>query len=67
MTSITDEKRVTLSKERRPYCCPVCYGVGHVAAGFYARVSVPEQCRSCGGTGIVWGEDASEPEGSAHA
>ena len=48
---------------RTPYCCPVCYGRGHVAAGFYASTGqswtssnvMPETCKSCSGTGIVWG------------
>ena len=46
-----------------PYCCPVCGGNGLVANGFYTQVSghwsssdaTPEMCRSCNGTGIVWG------------
>ena len=46
-----------------PYCCPVCCGNGLVTNGFYTQVSghwsssdaTPEMCRSCNGTGIVWG------------
>lgn len=42
--------------------CPVCGGSGHVPAGFYLGTgptittssSMPEQCRSCNGTGVVW-------------
>lgn len=45
-----------------PYKCPVCYGVGQVAEGFYDRTSpywttsnnTFEQCKSCNGTGVVW-------------
>jgi len=45
-----------------PYCCPVCRGNGLVPNGFYRQTSgdwatdsiVPETCRSCKGTGIVW-------------
>lgn len=47
----------------RPYTCPVCGGNGLVPNGFYTRTSevwgttstVPDTCRSCNGTGIVWG------------
>ena len=47
-----------------PYRCPVCEGRGIVAMGFYMATGAtwgvgtifgPEQCRSCGGGGIVWG------------
>jgi len=46
-----------------PHQCPVCFGVGQVANGFYARVGTTtwaaaslntERCRSCDGSGIVW-------------
>ena len=45
--------------------CPVCGGNGLVPNGFYNQYSgdwitssvIPEMCRSCNGTGIVW-----EPE-----
>lgn len=48
-----------------PYVCPVCNGNGLVPNGFYLQTSgcwstsstEPEQCRSCGGTGVVWCED----------
>lgn len=42
--------------------CPVCFGKGKVAPNFYAFPGVqmwssantaPEECRSCGGRGIV--------------
>jgi DnaJ-class molecular chaperone len=42
--------------------CPVCFGKGMVPNGFYSSPGVltwpatsttPEQCRSCGGNGIV--------------
>lgn len=46
-----------------PYVCPVCGGNGLVNQGFYnqtsgqwgASTTLPETCRTCGGTGIVWG------------
>lgn len=51
--------------KKQPFQCPVCNGVGHVSAGFYLRdgnclgwtssSTQPDTCRSCGGTGIVWG------------
>lgn len=50
------------SDMRRWQTCPVCFGTGHVAAGFYSAPgraiwpstnTMPEQCRSCGGRGIV--------------
>jgi hypothetical protein len=48
--------------EVKPFTCPVCFGRGKVAAGFYSgsgstwqsTVTTPEPCRSCGGLGIVW-------------
>lgn len=40
--------------------CPVCMGVGVLPIGFYNMTGIrsttgasPEQCRSCGGRGIV--------------
>jgi hypothetical protein len=47
----------------KPYRCPICGGTGKVQAGFYdqfggawSTTSIsPEPCRSCNGTGIVWG------------
>lgn len=42
-----------------PYCCPVCLGSGLVQGGFYGsgvrEAVLREQCRTCGGDGIVWG------------
>ena len=46
-----------------PYRCPVCDGSGIVPNGFYNQTSgqwsttdaTPDVCRSCNGTGIVWG------------
>ena len=47
---------------KKPYACPVCFGRGRVASGFYSSTGntwvtstiVPEPCRSCGGTGVIW-------------
>ncbi len=46
----------------RPYQCPVCHGTGIVPGGFYDSISkawtssiMSEQCRACGGTGVLWG------------
>jgi len=47
----------------QPHRCPVCGGNGLVPSGFYDQVSgewwssdaSSETCRSCNGTGIVWG------------
>lgn len=46
----------------RPYCCPVCAGKATVPIGFYgesilAGTTAPEPCRSCNGSGVVWGDD----------
>jgi DnaJ-class molecular chaperone len=49
--------------EKKPYTCPVCGGNGQVPHGFYTQTSgqwsstssTPEQCRTCKGTGVVWG------------
>jgi len=48
---------------RSPYKCPICLGKGIVDGGFYNNTigncgisaEVTEPCRSCDGTGIVWG------------
>jgi hypothetical protein len=46
-----------------PYKCPICGGCGNVTGGFYSgcgqyRTSsvAMETCRSCCGTGIIWGK-----------
>lgn len=52
-----------VSKSLSPHRCPVCNGNGLVDNGFYTQTSGTwstsnvshETCRSCGGTGIVWG------------
>lgn len=52
-----------ISKSLTTDRCPVCNGSGLVPNGFYMQTSgswstnstAPETCRSCGGTGIVWG------------
>lgn len=52
----------TEAKEAKPYCCPVCGGRGTVPNGFYdvgypygsGTSALPETCRSCTGTGVVW-------------
>ena len=46
-----------------PFVCPICGGNGQVQNGFYRQIGgqwlssdcTPETCRSCNGTGIVWG------------
>lgn len=48
---------------KTPHRCPVCYGTGFVAQGFYnsnqgiwtTGGSGNETCKSCTGSGIVWG------------
>ena len=46
---------------RVPYCCPVCGGKGTRPADFYTGGTMttggllPVSCKSCLGTGIVWG------------
>ena len=53
----------TIKESRAPYQCPVCGGNGKVPNGFYNQTggewsttsTTPEICRSCDGTGIVWG------------
>lgn len=48
----------------KPYKCPVCDGRGVVPGGFYLSVGQSwtsnrsvETCRSCQGTGLIWGAD----------
>lgn len=54
---------------RTPFKCPVCNGQRRVPRGFYDAIGVdnwttsdvtPETCRTCNGSGIVWGEDITE-------
>ena len=54
---------------RTPFKCPVCEGKGIVPNGFYDAIGVntwttsdvtPETCRTCNGSGIIWGEDIEE-------
>jgi len=47
---------------KAPYKCPICNGKGNVPQGFYSidrnRITIgtnPLQCRSCSGSGIIWG------------
>ena len=56
-----------------PYCCPVCGGNGIVAAGFYTQTSGCwtstggfEMCRSCNGSGIVYGEETEDYSEQTH-
>lgn len=52
----------SLGYDKKPYTCPVCFGRGHVSNGFYSTTgntwvtstTMPEPCRSCGGTGVIW-------------
>ena len=52
-----------VSKSLAPHRCPVCNGNGLVPNGFYMQTSgywstsdsALETCRSCNGSGIVWG------------
>lgn len=56
---------LAVSPEKQPYTCPVCIGNGQVMSGFYTNTgrmystiileSGTEKCRSCGGSGFVWG------------
>lgn len=49
--------------KKQPYTCSVCLGRGIVPSGFYTSTgntwvttaTSPEQCKSCNGTGVVWG------------
>jgi DnaJ-class molecular chaperone len=44
--------------------CPVCFGRGHVPAGFYgvAVNTNPETCRTCNGTTVVVRPELPTPE-----
>lgn len=55
-------KFINPDKKLQPFCCPICQGKGKVSGGFYNSVGgystsncAAEQCRSCNGTGIIWG------------
>ena len=42
-----------------PFKCVICEGMGKVPGGFYDGNPNPvlarEECKACGGTGILWG------------
>ncbi|MFP4019102.1 MAG: hypothetical protein ACLFUH_07620 [Bacteroidales bacterium] len=50
-------------KPSAPHACPVCGGNGLVLPGFYSQnpgdwmsvTNAHEKCRSCNGTGVLWG------------
>ena len=52
---------------RCPHRCPVCSGTGFVGVGFYilhgsAGTSARnEECRSCGASGVIWGQTTGRP------
>lgn len=60
---VSEEITYVPTATRTPHRCPVCYGKGIVPNSFYncagdgwsSTITVPETCRTCGGTGIVWG------------
>ena len=54
-----------------PYQCPVCGGNGLRPPGFYTSIAAGistsngtanETCRTCGGTGMVWGTTDGQQE-----
>ena len=51
-------ENLSLTK-REPHCCPVCGGRGLVAGNYYELINtgspLEAKCRTCGGSGIVWG------------
>jgi hypothetical protein len=48
------KSRTPEKTEKRPFACPICEGTGHF--GYEpTTVPMPSLCRSCDGTGIVWG------------
>jgi len=63
MATPADIYKLNKDAEEKTACrCPVCNGNGLVQNGFYSQTSGCwtsgstefEQCRSCGGTGVVW-------------
>jgi DnaJ-class molecular chaperone len=53
-------------KVKIPHTCPVCKGHQSVPNGFYRTIgsnnwstgsTLPETCRTCNGTGVVWSEE----------
>ena len=54
---------INLVQSKQAYKCPVCEGNGLVPNGFYNQTDgqwsstsiTPEICKSCKGTGVVWG------------
>lgn len=58
-----DDVSHDVRKSLTPHVCPVCCGNGIVPNGFYNQTSgtwlssdaTPDTCRSCGGTGVLWG------------
>jgi len=62
-STLGPEQEYKIIDMRKPFCCPVCEGRGVVQCGFYdmsyganTYVISTEQCRTCGGTGVIWRE-----------
>lgn len=59
-----DFGRAHFLQQKRPFVCPICGGRGFVVSGFYSSIgntwvttsTIPETCRSCQGTGVVWSD-----------
>ena len=59
-----DFGRAHFLQQRGPFGCPVCGGRGFGVSGFYSLIgntwvttsTIPETCRSCQGTGVVWSD-----------
>lgn len=56
------DKQQNITYHLQPHRCPICGGNGIVPSGFYnqtngtwSSTNTTEQCRSCKGSGIIWG------------
>ncbi len=59
-TTINTDTPIKYSISSKPHVCPICDGRGYLPSNFYNKSSAlynsaGAKCRTCNGTGIVWG------------
>jgi hypothetical protein len=64
MIEIESEYPISETRQKQPFCCPVCNGQGLVSRPPWLAGDVNQWtdtntagylCRNCSGTGVIWG------------